>query len=145
LVVAVVAGIILTKTTKGREIYYMGANPEGARLSGINTKKLRIMVYMISGAMAAFAAILLTGRINGTTPIAGKDMEFDAITAIVVGGIGISGGEGSILQVVIGVLIMGIIGNIMNIIGVSSQNQLVAKGTILILAVILDNVKKKKG
>lgn len=141
---AIIVGVVLSKTTGGRKVYYMGANCDAARLSGIDTKETRLLVYVVSGLMAAIAAIMLTGRTNGTTPTAGQNMEFDAVTAIVVGGVSIKGGEGSIIHVVIGILIMGLIGNIMNIIGISSQNQLVVKGVVLVLAVILDNIKKKR-
>lgn len=141
---AIIVGIFLAKSRKGREIYYMGSNPTAARLSGLNVKRLRVMVYVISGCMAAIAAILLTGRIHGMTPTAGKEMEFDAVTALAVGGIGVSGGEGTVIHAIIGVLIMGVIGNIMKIIGISSQNQLIVKGVVLVLAVVVDNIKKKK-
>ena len=141
---SIIIGIFLAKSKKGREIYYMGSNPVAARLAGLNIKRLRILVYVISGCMAAIAAILLTGRTHGMTPTAGKEMEFDAITALAVGGIGVSGGEGTVIHAIIGVLIMGVIGNVMKIIGISSQNQLIVKGVVLVLAVILDNIKKKK-
>ncbi len=141
---AIIVGVVLAKTKKGREIYYMGANPIAARLSGLNIKRLRVLVYVISGVMAAIAAILLTGRIHGMTPTAGKEMEFDAVTALAVGGIGVSGGEGTVIHCIIGVMIMGVIGNIMKIIGISSQNQLIIKGVVLVLAVVVDNIKKKK-
>lgn len=142
-ILAALMQVFLTKTKRGRYIYYMGANRETARLAGINVKSLRIFVYMMAGIMSAIGAFILTARSGGALPKAGEGIEFDVVTAIVVGGVGVNGGEGSILHTVIGVLIMGVMANALNIIGVSSQNQLVVKGLILVLAVCVDKVKRK--
>lgn len=140
---SIIMHIFLSKTLQGRMIYYMGANREVARLSGINIRVYRILTYMISGAMSAIAAFIMTARVNGATPKAGAYLLFDALTAIVVGGIALKGGEGSIIHTFIGVLIMGVISNSMNIIGISSQNQLVVKGIILIAAVAVDSFRRR--
>ena len=143
-ILAIIMQIFVTKTKAGRDIYYMGANREAARLAGVNVRRVKTFTYFLAGIMSAVGAFVLTARSNGALPKSGEGMEFDVVTAIVVGGVGINGGEGSILHTVIGVLIMGVISNAMNIIGISSQNQLVVKGVILVLAVCLDNVKKKR-
>lgn len=143
LLFAVIMHLFLSKTLQGRMIYYMGASIEVARLSGINIRAYKILTYMISGAMSTIAAFIMTARVNGATPKAGANLVFDAVTAIVVGGIGLKGGEGSMIHTVIGVLIMGVISNSMNIIGISSQNQLLLKGIILIVAVSMDSIKKR--
>lgn len=140
---AIIMQLFMSKTLQGRKIYYIGANLEVARLSGINIRAYKVFTYMISGAMSTIAAFIMTARVNGATPKAGAGLEFDAVTAIVVGGIGLKGGEGSIIHTVIGVLIMGVISNSMNMIGISSQNQLLVKGIILIAAVSMDSIKKK--
>jgi ribose/xylose/arabinose/galactoside ABC-type transport system permease subunit len=142
-VFAIIMQIFISKTLPGRKIYYMGENSEVARLCGINIKAYKIFTYMISGAMSAIGAIIMTARVNGATPKAGAGLLFPAITAIVVGGILLKGGEGSIIHTVIGVLIMGVISNSMNMIGISSQNQLIVKGIILIAAVCMGTIKKK--
>lgn len=141
---SVMVYIFITKTRLGRNIYYTGANTEVARLSGINIRFARTFAYTFAGLMAAIGSLILTARSNGALPKSGSGYEFDVATAIAVGGVGIGGGEGSIGHVVIGVLIMGVISNAMNMSGISSQNQLVVKGLILVLAVILDTYKKKR-
>ena len=143
-VLAVVVYIFITKSYLGRNIYYTGANTEVARLSGINIKFSRIFAYSFAGLMAAVGALILTARSNGALPKSGAGYEFDVATAVAVGGVGVGGGSGSVGHIVIGVLIMGVISNAMNMIGISSQNQLVVKGLLLVLAVILDTYKKKK-
>lgn len=143
-VLAVLVHIFIIRSRLGRNIYYTGANTEVARLSGINIRFARVFAYMMAGLLSAVGALILTARSNGALPKSGAGYEFDVATAIAVGGVGIGGGEGSIAHVVIGVLILGVISNAMNMIGISSQNQLVVKGMILVLAVILDTYKKKK-
>jgi len=143
-VLAVLVYIFITKSYLGRNIYYTGSNTEVARLSGINIKFSRIFAYSFAGLMSAVGALILTARSNGALPKSGAGYEFDVATAVAVGGVGVGGGSGSVGHIVIGVLIMGVISNAMNMIGISSQNQLVVKGLLLVLAVILDTYKKKK-
>ena len=143
-VLAVLVYVFITKSYLGRNIYYTGSNTEVARLSGINIKFSRIFAYSFAGLMAAVGALILTARSNGALPKSGAGYEFDVATAVAVGGVGVGGGSGSVGHIVIGVLIMGVISNAMNMIGISSQNQLVVKGLLLVLAVILDTYKKKK-
>ena len=143
-VLAAIAAVVLQKTVFGKEIYYIGANPVVAKLSGINVTRNRIAAYMISGLCASMAAIVLTGRINGATAKMGHGFEFDAMTALVVGGISLSGGIGNMINMIIGVFIMGTLSNGLNILGVQSENQYVARGLVLIIAVLVDVLKSRR-
>lgn len=143
-VFSVLVHFLITKSRLGRNIYYTGANTEVARLSGINIRFSRTFAYAFAGLMSAIGSLIMTARANGALPKSGSGYEFDVATAIAVGGVGIGGGEGNTGHIVIGVMIMGVISNAMNMIGISSQNQLVVKGMILILAVVFDTYKKKK-
>jgi ribose/xylose/arabinose/galactoside ABC-type transport system permease subunit len=141
---AILTHVLLAHTKSGKRIYYMGTNPEVARLTGINITQYRILCYAIAGFMAAFAAIALTGRINGASAKMGLNYEFDAITAVVVGGVSLSGGRGNILNMIIGIFIMGILGNMLNLMGVEAQSQYVVKGIVLIIAVAIDVIRSRK-
>jgi len=141
LVLAAISHFVLTKTRFGRGVYSLGGNYEASRLSGINVKFIQAGTYIIAGICAAIAAIVINSRIMGASPIQGVMYEFDAITAVVVGGTSLTGGEGSVLKTVIGVLILGIIGNIMNLFGFTVQDQYIVKGLIILVAVLLDRKK----
>lgn len=144
IVLTVIAAVVMQKTIFGKEVYYMGSNEVVAKLAGINTKRNRIISYVISGVCASLAAIVLTGRINGATAKMGHGFEFDAMTALVVGGISLSGGIGNMINMVIGVLIMGVLSNGLNIMGVQTESQYVARGLVLIIAVLVDVLKSRK-
>ena len=137
------AYFILKKTVFGRSVYALGGNAEAARLSGINTRNMRISVFMISSLMATVAAIVLAARLGATDPTLGENYHADAISATVIGGTAMSGGQGNILLTTVGVLIIGILGNILNLLGVSSYMQQILKGVIIFLAVASDTWKKK--
>jgi ribose/xylose/arabinose/galactoside ABC-type transport system permease subunit len=141
---AAILQVFLTRTTGGRRIYYIGANIEAARLAGIRVGFYKLLTYVVSGFCSAVAAVILTARVNGAAPTIGLNYEFDAVTAIVIGGIGLAGGEGSIAHAVIGVLIMGVISNGMNIVGLTPQSQFVAKGLILIAAVCVRRLRSSR-
>jgi len=138
------AAILMQKTLFGRRVYYMGSNREAARLAGVKVGMHRIVSYVISGMCAAMAAIVLTGRINGATSKMGHNYEFDAMTAIVVGGISLSGGKGNMINMIIGVLIMATIGNGMNILGIQTEQQYIVRGLVLIIAVLVDVIRSRK-
>lgn len=138
------AAILMQKTLFGRRVYYMGSNREAARLAGVKVGMHRIVSYVISGLCAAMAAIVLTGRINGATSKMGHNYEFDAMTAIVVGGISLSGGKGNMINMMIGVLIMATIGNGMNILGIQTEQQYIVRGLVLIIAVLVDVIRSRK-
>ena len=144
IVLTVIAAVVMQKTIFGKEVYYMGSNEVVAKLAGINTKRNRIISYVISGVCTSLAAIVLTGRINGATAKMGHGFEFDAMTALVVGGISLSGGIGNMINMVIGVLIMGVLSNGLNIMGVQTESQYVARGLVLIIAVLVDVLKSRK-
>lgn len=143
-VLTALAAVLMQRTTFGRKVYYMGSNREAARLAGVKVGLHRIVSYVISGLCAAMAAIVLTGRINGATSKMGHNYEFDAMTAIVVGGISLSGGKGNMINMMIGVLIMTTIGNGMNILGIQTEQQYIVRGLVLIIAVLVDVIRSRK-
>jgi ribose transport system permease protein len=132
----------LKNTTFGRYVYAIGGNEEAARLSGINTDRIKIMVYSISGFFAAFAGLILTSRLNSAQPTAGMGYELDAIAAVVLGGTSLTGGRGWITGTIIGAMIIGVLDNGLNLLDVSSFYQQVVKGGVILLAVLLDRSKK---
>ncbi len=140
----VIAYILLNKTVLGRYTYAIGGNETAANLSGINTKLFKTIVYGISGLLSASAAVILTARLNSAQPIAGIMYELDAIAAVVIGGTSLLGGEGKISGTLIGALIMGVLRNGLNLMGVSSFIQQIVIGLVIILAVLIDMSLKKR-
>lgn len=136
--------VILKHTTFGRHVYALGSNEEATRLSGIHTGKVKIFVYSISGLLAALSGIILTSRLNSAQPTAGTSYELDAIAAVVLGGTSLSGGKGWIVGTLIGAMIIGVLDNGLNLLNVSSFYQLVVKGGVILLAVLLDRSKSSK-
>lgn len=132
---------ILKKTTFGRRVYAVGGNEEASVLSGINADRIKIYVYSLVGALAALASLILTSRLNSAQPTAGQMFELDAIAAVVLGGTSLTGGRGWIVGTLIGALIIGVLNNGLNLIGVSSFFQQVVKGAVILLAVLLDRKK----
>ncbi len=138
IVVYLFAHLVLTRTKFGRYTYAMGGNEEAARLSGVNVRLHKAMVYGLSGLMSALAAVILTARLNSAQPIAGIMYELDAIAATVIGGASLLGGEGTLLGTLIGALIMGVLRNGLNLLGVSSFLQQIIIGAVIIIAVAVD-------
>jgi ribose transport system permease protein len=136
--------VVLKHTTFGRHVYALGGNEEATRLSGINTVRVKIWVYAISGALAAFSGMILTSRLNSAQPTAGTAYELDAIAAVVLGGTSLAGGRGWIVGTLIGAMIIGILDNGLNLLNVSSFYQQVVKGAVILLAVLLDRSKFRK-
>ncbi|WP_232787083.1 ABC transporter permease subunit [Planococcus sp. MB-3u-03] len=132
---------ILKKTTFGRRVYAVGGNEEASVLSGINADRIKIYVYSLVGALAGLASLILTSRLNSAQPTAGQMFELDAIAAVVLGGTSLTGGRGWIVGTLIGALIIGVLNNGLNLIGVSSFFQQVVKGAVILLAVLLDRKK----
>ena len=132
--------IFLERTRIGRYIYGVGGNEEATRLAGISVKKIRYVVYTICSVLSGLAGVVLLARINSGQPKIGDGYEMDAITAVVLGGVSISGGAGKILFVIVGVLIMGILTNGMILLNVQEYTQWVVKGITLLLAVSLDRL-----
>ncbi|MCB5195574.1 ABC transporter permease [Deefgea salmonis] len=143
LVMFAVFWFVLKKTVFGRHVYAVGGNEEAARLSGINTDRIKIWVYTLSGAMAATAGMILTSRLSSAQPTAGTGYELDAIAAVVLGGTSLTGGRGWIFGTLVGALLIGILNNGLNLLGVSSFYQQVIKGVVILLAVLLDRANKK--
>jgi ribose transport system permease protein len=129
---------VLTRTVFGRHVYATGGNAEAARLSGVNTDRVQILVYTVSGAMAALAGVILTSRLDSAQPTAGVGYELDAITAVVLGGTSLAGGRGWIFGTLVGALLIGVLNNGLNLMGVSAFYQQVVKGSVILLAVLLD-------
>lgn len=136
--VAIAFAILLRVTDMGRNIYAMGANPTAARLAGINLDRYKLGIYAMSGAAAGLAGVLLTARTTSGQPASGSQgLELEAITAAILGGAALSGGRGSVIGALLGVFIIGTLSNGMILLGVPSFYQLVAKGLLLIFAVVL--------
>jgi ribose/xylose/arabinose/galactoside ABC-type transport system permease subunit len=143
--VYVAAWFVLTRTRFGRYVYAIGGNEEATRLSGVSVRFHKTMVYVLSGLMSAAAAVLLTARLNSAQPIAGMMYELDAIAATVIGGTSLLGGEGSLGGTLIGALIMGVLKNGLNLLGVSSFLQQIVIGVVIIGAVVIDSALKRPG
>ena len=137
-----VFGFILSRTTFGRSIYMIGGNITAARLAGLNPKKISTSLYIISSVIAALAGIVLAARMHSGAPTAGVGAEFDAITASVLGGIAFTGGTGTLGGSFLGLLIIQAFNNGLTVVGVSSFWKMVAKGVLLIAALIADHYRK---
>ena len=129
---------MLNKTTFGRRIYATGSNSKCARLAGVDIDKTKIIVYGISGFMSALSGLILLSRLNSAQPTLGSGYEMDAIAATALGGTSMSGGRGKIQGTLIGVLIIAVLNNGMNILGISSYYQDVVKGIVILIAVLSD-------
>lgn len=144
IVVLLVCAYVLKYTKYGRYIYAIGGNRTCAQLSGINVKRVECIAYAISGFCCGMAAIVLSARLDSAVPTNADGAEMDAIAAVVIGGTSMTGGEGNIAGTVIGVLIIGIISNGMNLLNVSQGVQRMAKGIIIILAVVIDVIRRRQ-
>ena len=140
----VIFGFILAKTVFGRSVYMVGGNAEAARLAGLNPRRISTILYVISAMVAAFAGVLMTAKMHSGQPAAGSGSEFDAITAAILGGVAFTGGTGNLAGCFIGLMIMQSFNNGLTVINVSSYWQIVAKGLLLIVALIFDFVRKEK-
>lgn len=140
-VTVAIAWFILNHTRLGRYTYAIGGNEETVKLSGISVKFYKTMVYVIVGITSGLSALILTSRLNSAEAIAGQGYELDVIAAVVIGGTSLSGGRGSIIGTLIGALLIGVINNGMNLLGISPYFQQVVKGALIIGAVILDRLR----
>jgi ribose transport system permease protein len=140
---AVVGWFILSRTTLGRAAYAIGGNREAARVSGIRVERTKWAIYVISGLMAAVAGFMLTGRQGSANALMGEGMELQSIAAVVVGGTNLFGGEGTIGGTIIGVLIIGVLNNGLNILGVADFWQRVVNGSIIVAVVALDQWRRR--
>jgi ribose transport system permease protein len=138
--VLISAYILLNHTPLGRYIYSLGNNEEAAFLSGLPVKRVLVFVYVVSGVLAALAGVILTGRLNSAQPTAGTFFEFDAIAAVIVGGTSFTGGIGTVWGTLVGVLIIAVINNGLNLMNVSAFYQDITKGLVIALALLLYRV-----
>lgn len=143
LILIIIVSFVLSKTKFGTYVYAIGGNREAARLSGVPIKKIEIAVFTLSGLLSAFAGLVLCSRMYSGQPSVGKGYELDAIAACVLGGTSMSGGKGRISGTVFGAMVIGIISNGLNLVGMSSYLQDIVKGLIIIGAVLLDCQKDK--
>ncbi|GIU27758.1 ribose ABC transporter permease [Shewanella schlegeliana] len=141
-IVFIGAWYLLNHTRFGRYIYAVGGNESAARLSGIAVDKVKIAAYAICGSMAALAGIIVTARLSSAQPTAGMGYELDAIAAVVLGGTSLMGGKGRIMGTLIGALIIGFLNNALNLLDVSSYYQMIAKASVILLAVLIDTKQK---
>ena len=140
----VITFLILNKTKLGRHIYAVGGNKEAARFTGIKIKKVEIFVYTFSGFLAAFSGVVLAARMFSGQPTVGNGFELDAIAAVVLGGTSMTGGIGKIGGTLIGVLVIGVLNNGLNLLNINSFWQLIIKGIVILAAVYVDMMKKRK-
>lgn len=143
LATVVVAWAVLTQTRLGRYTYAIGGNEETVKLSGINSNFYKTMVYVISGATAGISALILTSRLNSAGPTAGLTYELTVIASVVIGGTSLSGGRGSVWGSLIGALLIAVINNGMNLLGISPYFQELVRGLIIIAAVYIDRLREQ--
>ena len=141
---AVVAGIILTKTVIGRYCFALGSNEEAARLSGVNIVFWKTAIYTLGGLFIGIAGVVIAARLNSAQPALGQGYELDAIAAAVIGGISMSGGEGTMVGTIIGAFIISTLTNGLRIMSVPQEWQITVTGLIIILAVYLDIIRRRK-
>ncbi|MGL4402713.1 MAG: ribose ABC transporter permease [Fusobacteriaceae bacterium] len=134
---------ILANSKFGRYIYAIGGNEEATKLSGVNTSKYKTFVYGVAGALAALAGIIVTSRLGSAQPTAGAGYELDAIAAVVLGGTSLSGGVGRITGTALGAIIIGVLGNALNLLDVSSYYQMMIKAAVILVAVLIDKKSSK--
>ena len=142
--VAILSAVVLNKTVFGRYTFALGSNEEAVRLSGVNTDRWKIGVYGTCGAISGVAGILIASRLNSAQPALGQGYELDAIAAVVIGGTSMSGGEGTVLGTVIGAFLISVLTNGLRILSVPQEWQIVVTGLIIIGAVYLDILRRRK-
>jgi ribose transport system permease protein len=144
-IVVIVMQLILSRTAFGAYIYAVGGNEEAARLSGIKVAWVKFWAYVLCGLLSGLSGMILMARLSSAQPAVGEGFELDAIAAVVLGGTSLMGGRGAVWSTLIGALVIGILSNGMNLMGVHSHYQLVAKGVLIVLAVMLDDYLKRRG
>lgn len=144
LIIFVIAVMLVNRTHFGRHIYAVGGNAQAASFSGINVQKVKFWVYTFTGIMAGIAGVVIASRLYSGQPRSGEGAEMDAIAAVVVGGTSMSGGSGRLGGTLIGVLIIGVLNNGLNLMGVDSNWQYIVKGFVILLAVYVDFIRNRK-
>ena len=143
-IIFILAALMINKTQLGRHIYAVGGNVQAAKFSGISVQKVKFIAYAYTGVMAGIAGVVIASRLYSGQPTAGDGAEMDAIASVVVGGTSMSGGSGRIGGTLIGVLIIGVLNNGLNLMGVDSNFQYIVKGLVILLAVYVDFLRNKK-
>ena len=140
LAIVLMGWVMMNRTKFGRYILAMGGNAEAARVSGINTDRIRYGVFMTCGLCTAIASVIMTARTASAQVAAGQGMEMDAIASVVIGGTSMSGGNANVVGTLFGCLIVGIVNNGMNLLGVNANWQIIAKGVLILIAVVIDTL-----
>ena len=143
-IVALVGAFILTKTYFGRQIFALGGNEEAARLAGVNIKRMKVLLFMICGFVSSITTVLLLSRVFAGQTITGQGLEFDCLTAALLGGVSFKGGEGSVFGLMVGMLIIGVLNNAMQLATFPDFSQTVVKGAVLLIAVAFDVYQKNR-
>ena len=143
-IIMIITTLILSRSALGRHMYAIGGNPKAADFAGINTRKVKIFIYTITGICAALSGLILTSRNTSMQPSLGNGAEMDAIAAVVLGGTSMFGGQGAVFGTIIGAFIIGIINNGLNLLGMDSFFQYIAKGIIILAAVYMDDIKNQR-
>jgi ribose transport system permease protein len=143
--VMALAALVLRTTIFGRYVYAIGSNPVAARNSGVDVRLVTLLVYATSGIMAGIAAIVLTAWVSAAQPLAGEGLELQSLAAVVIGGVALAGGSGTMLQAFYGALILGLLANALNMAGVSSFLQTLAIGVVILIAVVVDRLRVRHG
>ena len=142
IIVAVFVAVFMNKTYIGRQIYLTGSNEEAARLSGVRTDRIKILTYVICGFLCGIAGVVMTGRVSSGQPAAGSGMEMTCLTAVVIGGVSMNGGEGKTFKALIGVLIISVISNGLTIMNVNEYKKMIVEGLVFLFAVCFDSLQK---
>ena len=142
-VVIVIAGIIMAKTSIGRKVYAAGDNPEAARLAGLNVKKIKILAFTFAGLLVGIAAVLFSARNGYANATTGSGIEFTGITACVLAGVALKGGEGTLWKSIVAVYVLGVLTNGMQLLGLGTYPQYIAKGALMLLSLYLSNRNAK--
>ena len=143
-VVVVAMQVVLRRTAFGAHVYAVGGNEEASRLAGLEVAWIKFWTYVLCGLLTGLAGMVLMARLSSAQPAVGEGFELDAIAAVVLGGTSLMGGRGSVWSTLVGALVIGVLNNGMNLMGVHTHYQLVAKGVIIVLAVLLDAYLKKQ-
>jgi ribose transport system permease protein len=141
LLLYVIAHVVMSRTVAGRYIYAVGGNAEAARLSGVPVRRVLLLVYATSGALAGLGGIVMTSLFQSAMPTYGEKYELSVVAAVVVGGTSIAGGEGKVLGTLVGAFIIAVIQNGMNLLGIQTYTQMVVLGAVIVGAVVLDRMK----
>lgn len=143
-IVALIGSFILTKTYFGRQIFALGGNEEAARLAGVNIDRMKVFLFMICGFISSITTVLLLSRVFAGQTITGQGLEFDCLTAALLGGVSFKGGEGNIFGLMVGMLIIGVLNNAMQLATFPDFSQTVVKGAVLLIAVAFDVYQKNR-